>query len=171
MRKVFVWMWLTLFLGGLISCVSSGDSSRWVLVWEDDFNGTSFDTATWSKIPRANPEWARHMSDNEACYEMRDGNLVLKGIVNTDLENDTAPYITGGVYTKNKRGFHGGRLEVKAKLQGAQGAWPAIWLKPCDGSMEVAVGRRDRCHGAFEPRFDCLSNDTYRLYDREKTDT
>ena len=99
MRKVFVWMWLALFLGGLISCVSSGDSSRWELVWEDDFNGTSFDTATWSKIPRANPEWARHMSDNEACYEMRDGNLVLKGIVNTDLENDTAPYITGGVYT------------------------------------------------------------------------
>ena len=132
MRKVFVWMWLALFLGGLISCVSSGDSSQWELVWEDDFNGTSFDTATWSKIPRANPEWARHMSDNEACYEMRDGNLVLKGIVNTDLENDTAPYITGGVYTKNKRGFHGGRLEVKAKLQGAQGAWPAIWLKPCD---------------------------------------
>lgn len=86
MRKVFVWMWLALFLGGLISCVSSGDSSRWELVWEDDFNGTSFDTATWSKIPRANPEWARHMSDNEACYEMRDGNLVLKGIVNTDLE-------------------------------------------------------------------------------------
>lgn len=78
MRKVFVWMWLALFLGGLISCVSSGDSSRWELVWEDDFNGTSFDTATWSKIPRANPEWARHMSDNEACYEMRDGNLVLK---------------------------------------------------------------------------------------------
>ena len=100
MRKVFVLMWSALFLGGLISCVSSGDSSRWELVWEDDFNGTSFDTATWSKIPRANPEWARHMSDNEACYEMRDGNLVLKGIVNTDLENDTAPYITGGVYTK-----------------------------------------------------------------------
>ena len=86
MRKVFVLMWSALFLGGLISCVSSGDSSRWELVWEDDFNGTSFDTATWSKIPRANPEWARHMSDNEACYEMRDGNLVLKGIVNTDLK-------------------------------------------------------------------------------------
>ena len=50
MRKVFVWMWSALFLGGLISCVSSGDSSRWELVWEDDFNGTSFDTATWSKI-------------------------------------------------------------------------------------------------------------------------
>ncbi len=49
MRKVFVLMWSALFLGGLISCVSSGDSSRWELVWEDDFNGTSFDTATWSK--------------------------------------------------------------------------------------------------------------------------
>ena len=72
---------------------------------------------------------------------MRDGNLVLKGIVNTDLENDTAPYITGGVYTKNKRGFHGGRLEVKAKLQGAQGAWPAIWLKPCDEARYIPLIR------------------------------
>ena len=63
-------------------------------------------------------------------YDMRDGNLILRGIVNPDTKTDTSTYITGGVYTKYKRPFHNGRIEVKAKLQCATGAWPAIWLKP-----------------------------------------
>lgn len=104
--------------------------NQWHLVWHDDFDGTELDTATWSKIPRWHPEWARKMSSNEACYAMRDGNLILRGIVNPDLKADTSTYITGGVYTKYKRPFYHGRLEVRAKLQCAKGAWPAIWMKP-----------------------------------------
>lgn len=45
-------------------------------------------------------------------------------------ENDTAPYLTGGVYTKGKKLFTGGRVEVCARLQAAKGAWPAIWMLP-----------------------------------------
>ncbi|HTN68199.1 MAG TPA: hypothetical protein VLZ33_01915 [Dysgonamonadaceae bacterium] len=48
------------------------------------------------------------------------------------LPNDPAPYITGGVYTKNKMSFGHRRIEVKAKLFGARSAWPAIWLFPKD---------------------------------------
>ncbi len=113
-----------------ISCAPK-QTDGWKLVWEDDFNQAGGpDTATWSKIPRWHPDWAKYMSDNEACYDMVDGNLILRGLVNPDRSSDTATYITGGVYTKFKRPFHGGRLEIKAKLEGATGAWPAIWLKP-----------------------------------------
>ena len=113
-----------------ISCAPK-QTDGWKLVWEDDFNQAGGpDTATWSKIPRWHPDWAKYMSDNEACYDMADGNLILRGLVNPDRSSDTATYITGGVYTKFKRPFHGGRLEIKAKLEGATGAWPAIWLKP-----------------------------------------
>lgn len=45
------------------------------------------------------------MSDFDSCYTMRDGNLVLRGLVNYSLPADTAPFITGGVYTKGKVGF------------------------------------------------------------------
>lgn len=119
---------LALFLLLAVSCNTSHD--RWTLVWEDNFEQESFDTLVWSKIPRWRPDWARRMSDNEACYGMRDGNLVLRGIVNPDMEADTSRYITGGLYTKGKMAFHGGRIEVRAKLESATGAWPAIWMKP-----------------------------------------
>ena len=36
------------------------------------------------------------MSDFDSCYTMRDGNLVLRGLVNYSLPADTAPFITGG---------------------------------------------------------------------------
>lgn len=43
------------------------------------------------------------MTDFDSCFAMRKGKLVLRGIANQTLPNDTAPYLTGGVYTKGKR--------------------------------------------------------------------
>jgi beta-glucanase (GH16 family) len=103
-------------------------AAEWELVWEDDFE-EAIDSASWSKIPRWHPEWAQKMSEDPRCYDLRDGNLVLRAIANDD-PTDSVGFITGGLYTKHKRAFHGGRLEIRARLHGAHGAWPAIWLKP-----------------------------------------
>ncbi len=116
-----------LALAALTGCGGQAEP-QWRLVWEDDFDG-GIDTASWSKIPRWHPEWAQKMSDDPRCYEVREGNLVLRGIANDDPA-DSVAYLTGGLYTKGKRAFHGGRLEIRARLHGARGAWPAIWLKP-----------------------------------------
>ena len=108
-------------------------NKQWKLAWSDEFNHRrEFDTTVWSKIPRKHVPWAKYMSDHEACYDVRKGKLILRGIKNPDRNLDTATYLTGGLYTLGKRSFWGGRLEIKAKLQGAQGAWPAIWLLPAD---------------------------------------
>lgn len=136
MKKGILGLGMMLFLL-LAACQSnkSAATGEWKLVWEDNFDQEAgLDTANWSKIPRGKPEWAKFMSDQDTCYEVSGGNLILKGMINPDRSVDTATYITGGVYTKYKRPFHGGRLEIKAKLQGAKGAWPAIWLKPFEES-------------------------------------
>lgn len=49
------------------------------------------------------------MSYYDSCYAMQDGNLILRGIANHTQKNDTAPYLTGGVYTKGKKLFTGGK--------------------------------------------------------------
>ncbi len=117
------------------ACRPSAKADEWVLAWTEDFNGENgFDTAVWSKIPRGTADWNNYMSDCDSCYAVRDGNLVLRGIANHAVPNDTAPYLTGGVYTKGKKVFQGGRIEIRAKLQGAQGAWPAIWMLPDEGT-------------------------------------
>ena len=86
-------------------CACTSQQDEWELVWEDDFNQTSgIDTTVWSKIPRlaVNPEWRKYMSDHEDCYDVKDGNLILRGIKNPNRDQDTASDLTGGVYTKYK---------------------------------------------------------------------
>lgn len=136
MRKIFVIPSMILFVCFWValmpSCSEKGTTKEWTLVWEDNFDGPAFDESVWSKIPRGHSDWNDQMDLNDACFAMRDGKLVLKGIVNPNAENDTIGYITGGLYTKGKKAFHRGRLEIKAKLQAARGAWPAFWLMPFD---------------------------------------
>ena len=127
-----------LFISTLLLCwmlVSCKTTARipagWSLVWEENFNQRKdFDSQVWSKIPRGKSDWNNYMTDFDSCYAMRKGKLVLRGIVNQTLPNDTAPYLTGGVYTKGKKAFSDGRIEICARLNAAKGAWPAIWMLP-----------------------------------------
>ena len=69
---------------GIDHCRSdSGKKGTWKLVWQEEFdNKAGFDTTSWSKIPRGTADWNNYMSDFDSCYAMRDGNMVLRGIVN-----------------------------------------------------------------------------------------
>ncbi len=116
----------------------------WKLAWEEDFNTTGvIDDAVWTKIRRGVSDWDRHMSSYEGLYDVKDGNLILRGMVNPGLTNDNAAYLTGGLYTKGKKSFSRGKLEIRAKLEGAQGAWPAIWLMPFDNVRWPSGGEID----------------------------
>lgn len=125
---------LRIFLFGVIlllyayCCSGQSLSSKWELVWVDEFNNDVINDSIWSKIPRGTPPWKRYMSSYDSCFAMRNGNLVLRGIVNSSQKGDSVPYLTGGVYTKGRDLFLGGRIEVRAKFKSAQGAWPAIWM-------------------------------------------
>lgn len=113
------------------SCIKPGNQPQTpkpnlTLSWEENFN--SLDDTRWSKIPRGTADWQKHMSDLDELYAIRDGKLVLKGVKNTMLPSDPAEFLTGGVYTKDKVAFGLGRIEIRAKLNAAKGAWPAFWL-------------------------------------------
>lgn len=128
MRKIITLLILT----PLFFCACKAVSPLTVKqpTWEDNFNETSFNQKYWTKIPRGTADWDRHMSNDPALYDMRDGKLILKGTVNNDRTSDTARFITGGLYTKDKIFFGLGRWEIRAKLNGTTGAWPAFWLLP-----------------------------------------
>lgn len=104
------------------------ENKKWKLIWEDQFNGNVIDSNKWSKIAPGQSDWNKHMSSHSECYNQSDGKLYLKGIKNPDTLTDPRPYFTGGVYTKGKFAFQYGKIEIRAKLECAQGAWPAIWM-------------------------------------------
>lgn len=120
---------------------SAGVRPGWRLVWEENFESERMDWSVWSKTVRGTADWADTQSADERCYGFRNGNLILRGIINDDLEADTARYLTGGVVTQGKKAFaFPGRIEVRARLQAATGAWPAIWLLPSDPAVRWPQG-------------------------------
>jgi beta-glucanase (GH16 family) len=142
MKHIYLLLILSVSLLAGISCTEKTEKGR-VLVWEENFDGQSFDETRWSKIPRGRSDWNNYMSDFDSCYRIADSNLILRGIRNFSLPNDTAPYLTGGLYTKNKVGFGNGRIEIRAKLGAAKGAWPAFWLLPFDNTQWPDGGEID----------------------------
>ncbi|GAB1416055.1 hypothetical protein MASR2M117_14610 [Paludibacter sp.] len=116
----------------------SGEPKEWQLVWEQNFDKVgiaddpvSFDPESWTKSTRGSSDWNAHMTSHSTCYDFRDGNMVLRGIKNENVDpNDPSQYLTGGYTTKGKKNFGFGRIEIRAKLQAGQGAWPAIWMMP-----------------------------------------
>lgn len=103
------------------------------LIWEDNFEQEGvFNTDNWTKITRGTPDWKNTMSPADTLFENKDNKLILKGMENTIVPEDSVQFLTGGVYTKDKKSFGFGRWEIRAKLDAATGAWPAIWLMPQD---------------------------------------
>lgn len=58
-----------------------GTRTEWQPEWCDDFNCETLDTSTWSTIPRGTSDWNNTLSSDSGCYELRNGLLVLKGII------------------------------------------------------------------------------------------
>jgi beta-glucanase (GH16 family) len=135
--------WFGLLVVLLYSCSVNKPYNKQAF-WKENFSQkNTFDAKKWSKTPRGGADWNRHMSDDEKCYALRDGKMILRGIKNDDFSKDTSRYLTGGIYTKDKVNFGFGRLEIKAKLKGAKGAWPAFWMLaenskwPAGGEIDI----------------------------------
>lgn len=115
----------------------------WELVWHDEFGGRKL-SDEWTRIPRfPNPsEWNKYMSSDDRLYEVRGGKLILYGRTNDFLPQDTAHFLTGGVYTRGKVLFQRGRIDIRLRMDDASGAWPAAWLLPegrwpHDGEIDI----------------------------------
>jgi beta-glucanase (GH16 family) len=118
------------------------DEQQFSLIWQENFNGNSLDTTKWSKLPRYpwQPFW--YMSSHESLFRVGRGRLRLYARQNKGLApNDTAKILCGGVSTCNKFEFVYGKVEVRARIFGVQGSWPAIWTLASDPKVSYG-GKR-----------------------------
>jgi len=102
--------------------------------WNDEFDGTSLDLSCWSYDTGSNKnenKWGNNELQNYTNSPnnsfLRDGKLVLKAILEGEGQK-VEDYTSARLVTKGKKEFNRGRIEVKAKLGGGNGLWPAIWL-------------------------------------------
>ena len=119
--------------------VNTNSPSTWALEWQDDFDQGTIDEENWSKIepyPSNNPDWRKNISTYDGCFDFKDSNIILKGIENPSKEitGDDRQYLCGGITSSGKKLFQNGRIEIKAKMGSARGAWPALWMMPQEQS-------------------------------------
>lgn len=122
---------------GVSLCVEAQD---YRLVWQDEFiqNGAP-DIEKWNFEEGfvRNREWQWYQSDNAVC---RDGLLVIEAKQEKRLNplyregsadwRQSRRYVectSSSLTTNGKFHFLYGRLEVRARIPVAEGAWPAIW--------------------------------------------
>jgi beta-glucanase (GH16 family) len=135
--------------------VPTGDSGTWNLIFDDEFNGSSLNTADWSTGWFGSGITGGVQGTGEPeCY---DPSHVVEGNGELDLnftqESETCdgksePYTSGMVTSDNKFSFSYGFIEVRAWLptmpNGQAGDWPGVWLAgqdwPEDGEIDLAEG-------------------------------
>ncbi len=106
----------------------------WKLVWQDEFNGKRLDTSKWNVLLR---EQSKH---NELQYYLPDevyvenGTLHLRSRVRS---YGSMKYTSGRLDTKGKFAPIYGRFEIRAKLPGGKGLWPAHWLYPQNRNWQM----------------------------------
>ncbi|QEC53190.1 beta-glucanase (GH16 family) [Anseongella ginsenosidimutans] len=149
-NKIFITLLCFLVLAGL-TCNGqenpSGiktDSPFRNLVWSDEFNYQGLpDSGKWvyetgyvrnnelQYYTRARPENARVEKGN-LVIQARNDSLVIDGKAH--------PVTSASITTQGRRDWTYGRIEVRAKLPGSKGTWPAIWML---GSNITEVGWPD----------------------------
>lgn len=131
MKRLHIILAIVFFALPAISVLAG--QPEYKLAWEDSFNGDVLNAENWRKVSRSHADWNHYMSACPDVYELKDGRLRLFAKVNDGLEpDDTAQYLTGGIAALRKRSITYGKIEVRARIEGGQSTWPAVWLMPVD---------------------------------------
>jgi beta-glucanase (GH16 family) len=116
----------------------TSSQSDWKLVWQDEFDGKSLDMSKWSVLLR---ETSKH---GELQYYVPDEVFVGNGYlrIRSRVRNyGSKEYTSGRLDTDGTFAPVYGRFEIRARLPGGQGLWPAHWLYPQERNwlMEKAM--------------------------------
>ncbi len=129
----------------------AADEDGWQLVWADEFDGDSLDTSRWTAL---NDCWGGGNEERQ-CYTPReqnvsieDGHLVITahredwtgpafpasfGPADGDRSQQASkPFTSGKLTTQGNASWTYGRFEMRARVAGGQGVWPAFWMLPED---------------------------------------
>ncbi|AIQ46626.1 1,3--beta-D-glucan 3-glucanohydrolase [Paenibacillus sp. FSL R7-0273] len=128
------WAALIMTLALLITLFPAGKAAdaatSWNLVWSDEFNGTSLNTADWTA---ENGTGGSGWGNNELqYYTNRSQNLQVTGgnlVITAQKESyNGSSYTSARIKTQGKKSFTYGKIEARMKLPSGQGIWPAFWM-------------------------------------------
>lgn len=106
---------------------------KWQLKFTENFSGKELNPKLWKRIegnPNGGADWQKNISTREDLVELAGDFIILKGVRNQDPASDSRRVLCGGISTRGLFSMKYGKVEIRAKLEGQKGAWPAIWMMP-----------------------------------------
>ncbi len=125
---------LTMLSAGALAEVKSPPPSDWKLVWQDEFKSKKVDSKKWNVLLR---EQSKH---NELQYYVPDEVYIENGCLRLRSrvrDYGSMHYTSGRLDTRSKFAPTYGRFEIRARLPGGKGLWPAHWLYPQNRNWEM----------------------------------
>lgn len=104
------------------------------LIWSDEFDYTGLpDDSKWNYDVGGdgwgNNELQYYTKNRTENARVENGHLIIQAHKET---YGGKSYTSARLITKTKGDWKYGRIEIKAKLPGGRGTWPAIWMLPTD---------------------------------------
>lgn len=131
------------------------------LVWQDEFEGSTLDAASWShETGTGQSGWG----NNELQYYRSQNTSLERGhlIITAKKESFSgSEYTSSRIISMNKKQFRYGRVDIRAAMPRGQGLWPALWMLgsnfqevgwPACGEIDImemvgGQGRENTVHG------------------------
>ncbi len=109
---------------------------KWVLTWQDEFNGSSLDLTKWGyQYGTGSDHGLTDWGNNEAQYytsenvSLKDGMLVIKA---QKEARGGKEYTSSRIWTFPTFATKYGKIEAAISLPIGEGLWPAFWMMPKD---------------------------------------
>lgn len=102
-----------------------GEAPKGALAWSDEFDGAALDDAKWEAL-----RWEEPYNNERQAY-LPEQATVADGVLSIVAEKKPVgekPFRSARLESRFAQQY--GRWEVRAKLPGTRGTWPAIWLLP-----------------------------------------
>lgn len=114
------------------------------LNWWDEFEGKVLNDSIWSKMKRLpDVRCFCNLTSDKRMFQLKKGRLRLYARHNNGIiPNDTALFLTAGISSEGKKTFEYGKIEVRVRMHGAIGAWPAIWTLPTHPEIRKLDSRK-----------------------------
>ena len=118
----------------LLTSCSGGGKAGYTRVWSDEFDYEGLpDPSRWSYDTAGNAtgwgnnEWQHYTDSRLENSFVKEGMLHIRAIREPFGGKD---YSSARLVSRGKGDWLYGRVEVRAKLPGTRGIWPAIWMLP-----------------------------------------
>jgi len=112
--------------------------TKYNLVWEDNFNGTSLDLSKWEHMIGDGSRYGLYRwGNNEEQYYRENNVSVSSGTLKIGAIAESfggLDFTSGRIRSLNKGDFKYGKIEASMRMSNSGGLWHAFWMLPTNPS-------------------------------------